>query len=154
MSDKLFEVNGNRDKYPLNLNILKYEKKVIDGMERWIPKYAASAQIGNPEYADMNGSVLSENERYILYNKQFCHFVIADGILLIKNSTRNKGGLTIHNCSQPYGDKKVYLVEKDGVFAHGETIKQAIANLNFKILQSKSAAEHVERIKKQGYVTL
>ena len=50
-------------------------------------------------------------------------------------------------------DKIQYVAEKDGITAHGETVKQAIKDVEFKYLQSQDVQEHIKRVKEQGYIT-
>ena len=46
-----------------------------------------------------------------------------------------------------------FISKVNGFFAHGETARKAFADAEYKYLQSRSAEEHIERIKSQGYMT-
>ncbi|MEG0565255.1 MAG: hypothetical protein RR590_03410, partial [Hungatella sp.] len=119
----------------------------------YIPYFALSAQIGNPEYLDFKGNILSAEEFYILKNKQFVPVILADGIRLIKSSSKIKDGIEIIKCKEFDGDGKVFCVRKGEIFAHGETLKQAISDLLFKEMGNREISEIVENIKRCGYVT-
>ena len=136
------------------ISLCEYSLERIDGKEVYIPTYAASAQIGNLEYIDVNGNVLSENEHYVLYNRKFQPVVHADGILCLKIKSRKVGEVMLHTCMKPYTEnEKVYIAELNEIYAHGLKPKQALSDLQYKILSSMSVTEHVARIKETGTVS-
>jgi len=136
------------------ISLCEFSKETIESKEVYVPSYAASAQIGNSEYVDYNGNVLSEDEHYMLYNKKFQPVINADGFLLIKNKSRKVGEATVHTCTRPYAEnEKVYVAELNELYAHGSTVKEALSDLQYKILSSKSVEEHVVRVKAQGIVS-
>ena len=61
--------------------------------------------------------------------------------------------ITILKCMYfPNMDKTVYIAEKNGYTAHGETIRNAVEDLQFKMLENVNLEEHIQRIKQQGYM--
>lgn len=46
----------------------------------------------------------------------------------------------------------VYVAEKDNIFAHGKTIREAVSDLQFKIRESMDVSEHIARIAQQGFM--
>ena len=119
-----------------------------------MPHFIKSAQIGNPEYVDADGQILCENEYYILHNREFHKAINADGLLLLKKKVRKIGDIVIHKC-HTLGDaaKKVFIAQSDSITAHGKTVKQAVYDLEFKLLKDYPVEEHVERVKQQGFVS-
>lgn len=105
-------------------------------LKRWIPTYALSAQIGNKDYKDFKGRVLKETEVYCLHNKQFYPVDISDGIAILKISEKKREGITIIK-GQDYDKKDMYLVKEKNLCAHGDTLKQALEDLQFKKLKSE-----------------
>lgn len=61
--------------------------------------------------------------------------------------------ITILKCMYfPEMDEIVYIAEKNGYTAHGETIRNAVEDLKFKMSQDINLEEHIKRIKQQGYM--
>ena len=124
----------------------------------FIPVLVKAGQIGVS--LDWEGETLKENQYYMLIRGEFTPICVVDGDYMIPVSERNFNGYKIMHCfyENEYRDKKedttnVYVAEKDGIFAHGETIKKAIADVQYKYLLSLDVSEHVARIKKSGIMT-
>ena len=120
-------------------------------LERWIPTFALSAQIGNKDYKDFKGRILKETEAYCLYNKQFYPVDVSDGITILKLSEKKRDGITIIK-GQDYDKKEMYLVKEKNLCAHGYTLKQALEDLQFKKLKSEEVQDIIKEIKKTGTV--
>jgi len=111
----------------------------------WKPCFALSAQVGNEDYRDGNGDVLSEDEEYMLYNRCFQKVIRADGILLIKTKRRVVGGIEIWNVTEPYnenGDIK-YLIYDGENYSHGKTLREAKESLIYKISDRDTSSYEV-----------
>lgn len=129
-----------------------------EGIE--IPIFAKSAQIGNKEYLDYKGRILNEEYYYILINKEFTPLIIADGSKMVVLSKKKANDITIYKTIylsdflREAKNKRVQYVASNGEFnAHGRDIKEAMEDLQFKILKSKNVQENIERICKQGFMT-
>lgn len=129
-----------------------------EGIE--IPIFAKSAQIGNKEYLDYKGRILNEEYYYILINKKFTPLIIADGSKMVVLSKKKANDITIYKTtylsdflSEEKNKKAQYVVSNGEFNAHGQDIKEAMEDLQFKILKSKNVKEHIERICKQGFMT-
>jgi hypothetical protein len=75
-----------------------------------------------------------------------------DGIPFIYESTKNSKGIKIHTGNNFIGftDKilkkeECFVAEKDGFYAHGETVKKSIQDLNFKIISEKLKKEPINK---------
>ena len=121
--------------------------------ERYIPVFALSAQIGNENYKDFKGKVLSEDKTYMLIDKQFTPVILDDGLMLIEEHSKTKDDVEIIKCRKNGSEDMVYCVRRNGLSSHGETLRQAMSDLAFKEMESKDVSEIVENIKKCGYVT-
>jgi len=60
-------------------------------------------------------------------------FLYADNILQKLISTRKKDDLTIYRTEKIGTNKREYVVKRGNIFSHGETLKQAIDDLVYKI---------------------
>lgn len=60
--------------------------------------------------------------------------------------------IKISRCSYFPNNEIVYVAEKNGCSAHGKTIRESVADLQFKILQTQDLTEHIQRIAAQGYM--
>ena len=120
-------------------------------LERWIPSFALSAQIGNKDYKDFKGRVLKETEAYCLHNKQFYPVDVSDGITILKLSEKKRDGITIIK-GQDFDGKEMYLVKEKDLRAHGDTLKEALEDLQFKKLKSEEVQDIIKEIKKTGKV--
>ena len=117
-----------------------------------------SAQIGSEEYRDFQGKTLSKEHFYTLCHKQFVKIKHVDGYTMVIFSEKKTGQLTVYKTQyfEDYANGKKtmqYVVENDKLTAHGDTVKQAVADLQFKIMQSMDVSEHVHRVKESGYIT-
>ena len=124
----------------------------------WIPGFAKSAQIGNKEYKDCFGKILQANTFYQLINKEFTPVIDIDGSRMIKLNSKKLGALTIYKTQYvddfKQGNKTYQYVAERGEFtAHGKSIKEAVSDVEFKVLQSQDVKEHVKRVKEQGFIT-
>ncbi len=78
-----------------------------------------------------------------------------DGYCMEILSKKSKGEFTIYDCKYFESQKVVKVAEKCGYFAHGETIKEAIEDVNFKYLQETIDLDnYVSDIKEKGYLTV
>ena len=118
-----------------------------------IPFFAASAQIGNNEYKDFKGRILKETEYYCLCNKKFYPVDISDGIKKIKISEKKRDGITIIKAIDFYNtDEECYIVKEGELNAHGETLQQALEDLQYKKIKSEEVQAIIKEIKKTGKV--
>ena len=118
-----------------------------------IPFFATSAQIGNNEYKDFKGRILKEIEYYCLYNKKFYPVDISDGIKNIKISEKKRDGITIIKAIDFYNtNEECYIVKEGELNAHGETLQQALEDLQYKKIKSEEVQAIVKEIKKTGKV--
>ncbi len=118
-----------------------------------IPFFATSAQIGNNEYKDFKGRILKETEYYCLYNKKFYPVDISDGIKKIKISEKKRDGITIIKAIDFYNtDEECYIVKEGELNAHGETLQQALEDLQYKKIKSEEVQAIIKEIKKTGKV--
>ena len=118
-----------------------------------IPFFATSAQIGNNEYKDFKGRILKETEYYCLCNKKFYPVDISDGIKKIKISEKKRDGITIIKAIDFYNtDEECYIVKEGELNAHGETLQQALEDLQYKKIKSEEVQAIVKEIKKTGKV--
>ncbi len=118
-----------------------------------IPFFATSAQIGNNEYKDFKGRILKETEYYCLCNKKFYPVDISDGIKNIKISEKKRDGITIIKAIDFYNtDEECYIVKEGELNAHGETLQQALEDLQYKKIKSEEVQAIVKEIKKTGKV--
>ena len=120
-------------------------------LERWIPTFALSAQIGNKDYKDFKGRILKETEAYCLYNKQFYPVDVSDGITILKLSEKKRDGITIIK-GQDFEGEEIYIVKEKDICSHGDTLKQALEDLQFKKLKSEEVQDIIKEIKKTGKV--
>lgn len=141
------------------ITLTEWESESEYSYDHSILKMVKSAQIGNSEYRDYKGNVLKEDTYYMLINKEFTPIAIIDNwYMVIISNVKDVDGYKIfktqHLSDFERGDKNYqYIAEKDGYAAHGNTIKEAIEDVNFKRLKDINIDEHIKRIKKQGYMT-
>ena len=124
----------------------------------YIPIYAKSGQIGNTEYLDYKGHILKEDYYYILVNKEFTPVLVVDGDIMVILSKKQKDNITLYKTQylmdfKENKDIKQYVASNGNLFAHGETLQEAINDLHFKILKSQDVQEHIKRVCEQGYMT-
>jgi len=60
-------------------------------------------------------------------------FLLSDGILSKIVSTRTSGGVRIHKVVTVGQIKETYCIEQDGVFSHGDTLKEARESFVYKV---------------------
>ena len=77
----------------------------------------------------VDGEIIKEDVEYCLYNKEFREYLEADGILSAVLHKRGK----VYKIMKFGEDKETYLIEDNGVFSHGDTIKQARESFIYKI---------------------
>ena len=94
-----------------------------------------------------------EKLRKITFKNQTYSVKCVDGYCMVVLREKQMQDITILKCVYfPEMTGAVYVAEKDGYAAHGETIRDAIEDLKFKILQDTNVEEHIQRIKQQGYM--
>ena len=100
------------------VTLAEYKK---DENNNWIVDFVKTEQV--------DGEIIKENTYYTLYNHQFVEVqIIAEVKTIILQRKKNViKGLFLTNL-QP-----CYVVEKDGVYAHGATLKDAKESLIYKI---------------------
>jgi len=108
-----------------------------------VPFFALSGQIGNDEYKDCNGKVLSEKEIYILHDKKFSPTINDDGLLLIKISTKKMNDVEVIKCKDLDGEE-VFCVRKDNLSSGGEFDP---SNLAYKYLRRKGILDKLTDLK-------
>ncbi len=77
----------------------------------------------------IDGDTLKEDTYYCLYNQEFKEVQIIDGIKTIVE--KRKKNVIKGRFLDSYDE--CYVVEQDGIYSHGETIKQAKESLIYKI---------------------
>ena len=77
----------------------------------------------------VDGETIKENTYYTLYNHQFVEVQIIDNVktIILQRKKNIIKGLFLSNL------RPCYVVEKDGVYAHGATLKEAKESLIYKI---------------------
>ena len=82
---------------------------------------------------------------------------IDNGVYVIKNEKQVEDYTIFKGQSiEDYFDENeehCFIASKGEFNAHGETIKEAISDVEFKYLQSQGVQEHIKRVKEQGYIT-
>lgn len=117
------------------------------------PIYAKVGQIGNKEYKDNRGKILSENNYYCLYNKEFHIVEEYDGIKTIKISDKKIDNMSIIKAIDYNSDEKIYIVKEGDLTAHGETIREAYKDLQYKKIENIDRDKIIKKIKESGKVT-
>ena len=56
-----------------------------------------------------------------------------DGYIMVILSKKRKDDYIYYRCNFFNSDKKCYVIEKNGIFSHGETLKQCLKDLVYKI---------------------
>ena len=81
------------------------------------------------------------------------NYIVADGKAFLIESQKTSKGITIYsgfnikgvkNCKITKHDT-IYLASKDNFFAHGETVKKAVEDLQFKIVSEKLNNEPIKK---------
>ena len=67
------------------------------------------------------------------------------------HSTKQKEDFTIHKASYFSTDEKCFIAEKDGYYAHGGSIREALTDLQFKLDEQKDYPEIIKNINEKGY---
>jgi hypothetical protein len=86
-----------------------------------------------------------------------------DGDIMVVDKSTSMNGFTIHETSyitdyfneEATEDERTcqFVAERDGITAHGESVKGAIRDVMFKIDSKVDKSKHVERIKSAGFLT-
>ena len=131
-------------------------KQNKDGV--YVPSFALSAQIGNKDYVDCFGKVLKEDTYYHLVNKKFTPIALVDGYKMVILNKKQVEEFTIYKTQfledfENSGDTTQYVAERGDFTAHGDSVREAISDVQFKFLQSQDVQEHIKRVKEQGYIT-
>ena len=100
------------------ITLAEYKK---DENDNWVVDFVKTEQV--------DGERIKEDTFYTLYNHEFTEVQIIDGIkTIILNRKKNViKGLSLN------GLNPCFVVEKDGIFSHGGTIKEAKDSLLYKI---------------------
>ena len=75
-----------------------------------------------------------------------------DGNCMHIRSRKMLQDITIMKCSYFPNEEIVYVAEKGEYTAHGKTLREAVADLQFKIMDNIDPNEHIHRIAQQGYM--
>ena len=77
-----------------------------------------------------------------------------DGITTILKSSKKVGGFTVHKAEYYPQKEDCFVAEKDGLYAHGKNIKDAVSDCNFKFMQGNlNVDDLVKDIKERGTFT-
>lgn len=80
---------------------------------------------------------------------------MVDGIATILRSKKNREGFEISKGTFFNTKKECFVAKKDKYTAHGETIRQAIEDVNFKYLQENSNVQDiVNQVKSTNKITV
>ncbi len=91
--------------------------------------------------------------RQITFKNQTYSVKCVDGYCMVVLCKKQMQDITILKCKYfPERKGTVYVAEKDGYAAHGKTLREAVNDLQFKMLQDANLDEHIQRIKQQGYM--
>ena len=94
-----------------------------------------------------------EKLRKITFKNQTYSVKCVDGYCMVVLREKQMQDIAILKCMYfPERKGTVYVAEKDEYAAHGETLREAVNDLQFKILQDANLEEHIQRIKQQGYM--
>jgi hypothetical protein len=82
-----------------------------------------------------------------------------DGFTMLITSTRNQGDMTISNARYFGGGdidklKKCFVVQSGNFSAHGDTLKSAIEDVQYKLQEQAGKSEAIDRIKTSKIVTV
>jgi len=110
-----------------------------------------------------NGGYVGLNRldnKTITYNGTSVNIIVVDFSTMIVKKKKSKGDFTIYNTEYLVGSTnksnniKCIVAEKGGYFAHGDSVKEAIEDVNFKYLQKTlDVKQLVKDIKDCGYIT-
>ena len=86
-------------------------------------------------------------------------FINVDGFTNIIFATKQKGDTSIHTAAYFGGGevadlKRCYIAQRGDLYAHGDTVKTALRDLQFKIDRNLDVSEHADAVKASGRVTL
>ncbi len=94
-----------------------------------------------------------EKLREITFKNQTYSVKCVDGYCMVVLCKKQMQDIAILKCMYfPERKGTVYVAEKDGYAAHGDTIRNAVKDLKFKMLKDVNMEEHIQRIKQQGYM--
>ena len=100
-------------------------------------------------------SLTKEKQTYLGKERMFRHI---DGFTMLISSTRNHGDITISNARYFGGGdidklKKCFVAQSGEFSAHGNKLKSAIDDVQFKLQKQAGKSESIERIKSTEIVT-
>lgn len=94
-----------------------------------------------------------EKLQQITFRNQTYSVKCVDGYCMVVLRKKQMQDITILKCMYfPERKGTVYVAEKDGYATHGKTLREAMKDLQFKMLQDANLDEHIQRIKQQGYM--
>jgi hypothetical protein len=99
---------------------------------------------------------LSGRYAYQGKTRQFRHI---DGYTMLMDKSRSQGDVTVWTARYlrggPVADlPKCYVAERDGVFAHGKTVREAIEDVEYKLAGRADRAKVASQVRDSGRVTL
>ena len=94
-----------------------------------------------------------------LYQGAVREFRYVDSYTMIIDRSREQEGYKIHAARYLRGGSvnklpRCFIAERDGLYAHGETVREAISDLQYKMAERADVAEVAAEICKTGTVTL
>jgi hypothetical protein len=93
------------------------------------------------------------------YQGKTRQFRNVDGYTMLMGNSRSQGDHTVWSAQYLRGGPvaklpKCYVAERDGVFAHGETVRAAVEDLEYKLADRADVAAVASQVRDSGRVTL
>ena len=93
-----------------------------------------------------------QNLHFIQWGENYYTVRCIDGYCMHIKNQKYLRDIKILRCSYFPNKGIVYVAEKDEYTAHGKTVREAVEDLLFKILQAQDMTVHIQRIVAQGYM--
>jgi len=106
-----------------------------------LPENVKFENQGNVYLGSLNGQTIK-------YRGKNISIRVIDGYTMIITNSKSKDDFIIHKAKYFKGGNlkdfpSCFIAERDGYFAHGETLEQAISDCNFKSLQGSADVEDI-----------
>ena len=75
-----------------------------------------------------------------------------DGFCMNILHEKEYNGCTFYKCTYFPKSEITYIVKNEKCLAHGETLRDAMSDLEYKLSSNEDRAYHINRIAKQGYM--
>lgn len=95
----------------------------------------------------------SENLKRIQHGKHVYDIQSIDGFCAHVFREKQFGDYTIYKCQYLHQTELTWAARKNGVIASGATLREAIREVNFKLLSTKDISYLIHKIESQNYVT-